>query len=94
MKKLLLNCYLVLSISLLTTAASYATWAHSCPDFWDAWGRIPEGSSGVGSYSGMCAGDGIQFVGVFVYALLFSFLFLGISHLVLKLLGFEITKKK
>lgn len=94
MKKMLLNCYLVLSISLLTTAASYATWAHSCPDFWDAWGRIPEGSSGAGSYSGMCAGDGIQYVGVFVTAVIVSIIFLSVTKIVMHTLGYKISGTK
>ncbi len=95
MRKKLLWTYLWLSVSLLTTVASYATWANSCPDFWDIWGRIPESASnGQGGYSGMCAGDGIQYVGVFVTALFVSVAFLLITKFVVNLLGLTLERKK
>lgn len=94
MKKLIFKLYLVISISLLTTTASYLTWANSCPDFYDAWGKIPEGSPGNGTYRGMCTGDGIQYVGVFLTALIVTIVFLLVTKFVLKQLGYKITDTK
>lgn len=89
----MLNSLLVFSLAFVLTLASWLTWGSSCADFQKAYWSIPEGA-GSGSYSGMCAGDGIQFVGVFVMALVVSSIFVALAHLLLKLLGFQITRRK
>lgn len=86
MKKLLLNSYLVFSAAFLMTLASWLTWGSSCQDVW--------ATEGGDSYSGMCAGDGIQYVGVFLTAVVVSVVFITISKLVMRLLGYKISRIK
>ena len=87
MKKLATYLYLLLSISISLTAASWFTWAKSCSEIH----RLArEGDS----YSGMCAGDGIQFVGIFIIMLAVTIIFLTISKYILRFLGFELQKHK
>jgi hypothetical protein len=85
MKKFIVVTYLILTISIMLTAASWLTWGSSCQYIT----LIPEGQS----YSGMCAGDGVQYAGIFVFCLVITLAYLGITALVLKLLGFKLTKK-
>lgn len=87
MKKTFLIAYLLFSISILLTAASWFTWNDSCQDMY----RSPrEGDS----YGGMCAGDGVQFVGVFLFSLVITAIYLAITTFVLKFLGVKLTKKE
>lgn len=86
MRKLLLAAYLTLSLGMSLTTVSWLTWGNSC----EAVNKlIDEGTS----FSGMCAGDGIQFVGVFVYSLIAALIYIGMTILTLKLLGLKITEK-
>jgi hypothetical protein len=85
MKKFIVVTYLVLTISIMLTAASWFTWGNSCQYVT----LVPEGQS----HSGMCAGDGVQYAGIFVLCLLIAVAYLGITALVLKLLGVRLTKK-
>ncbi len=85
MKKSFLITYLLFSISILLTAASWFTWGSSCQDIY----RLVREAD---SFGGMCACDGVQFVGVFVFFLVITAIYLVITALVLKLLGIKLTK--
>ncbi len=97
MRKKLLFAYLWATISLLMTISSYLTWAKSCPDFTDAWGRIPESAPhstvSPDGYTGMCAGDGIQFIGVFIICIVASLAFILVGRIVLRVLKLKIVPK-
>lgn len=80
MKKLALKLYLVLSIALMLTAASWFTWSNSCQD-------IHQVSREGAIYTGMCAGDGIQYVGVFVVCVLAALIYVLITAFIFKMLG-------
>jgi hypothetical protein len=84
-KKILLITYFILSIGFLLTLASRLTWESSC----SYTQLIPEGRG----YSGMCAGDGIQFVGVFLEAIIAASIYVLVTALLLKFLGYKLTKK-
>jgi hypothetical protein len=85
MKKPLLFVYSVLSLSIILTAVSWFTWGSSCRYTF----LIPEGSR----YSGMCAGDGMQFIGIFGFSVLIAIIYLALMILVFKALGVKLTKK-
>ena len=85
MKKIAISLYLIFTISVLLTAASWFTWGNAC----QYTSLIPEGQS----YGGMCASDGIGFVGVFVFFVIVTVAYLAFSAFVFKLLGYKLTKK-
>lgn len=86
MEKTLLVAYLLLSFSVLLTAASWITWNNSCQDIYHL---AREGDI----YGGMCGGDGVQFVGIFAFAVVAATIYIGVTLLVLKVLGLKLTKK-
>ena len=85
MRKFLVVAYLVLSLSTLLTASAWFTWSSSCQYV----ALLPEGVS----YGGMCAGDGVQFFGLFGFFVILTAVYLAITWLLLKLLGLKLTKK-
>lgn len=85
MKRAFLIAYLIFSISLLMTTASWLTWGSSCQDIHRL---VREGDS----YNGMCAGDGIQYVGVFCYSVMITIAFLAVTALVMKVLKIKLSK--
>lgn len=85
MKKAALYIYLILSLGIGLTAVSWFTWSSSCEYVY----HIPEGES----FGGMCGGDGVQFAGLFVLFMVLAGLYVLLTGLVLKLLGFKLTKK-
>lgn len=94
MRKKIFICFAWLTLSLLLTLSSYLTWANACPDFQRAYSQIPEGAGTGGGYSGMCAGDGIQFVGVLFNSLIVSAGFLFSLKFVLYLLDLNLDNNK
>jgi hypothetical protein len=85
MKRLLVIAYLMLSISVMLTAASWFTWGNSCEDIY----RLArEGDH----YSGMCVGDGVQFVGIFGFFLVITLIYLAVTALIFKIVGLKLTK--
>ena len=85
MKKFVLFVYVILSLGIIFTAFSWFTWGNACKYT----ALIPEGRS----YSGMCAGDGIQFVGVFAFSLLIAIAYLGLTTIIFKAVGIKLTKR-
>lgn len=85
MKKLALYIFIILTLSLGLTAVSWFTWGSSCAYIY----QVPEGQS----YSGMCAGDGVQFAGLFGMFVILAALYVLLVKFVLKLLGFRLTKQ-
>lgn len=85
MKKFMLTSYLILTISVMLTAASWFTWGNTCEYIYS----LPEGSS----YSGMCAGDGVQFVGIFGLFVIIASLYILLTAVLFRYLGYKLVKK-
>lgn len=98
MKKAVLYPFFVVFLAFLLTLSSWLTWNSSCGDFNKAYKRLSDGSGSAvvtgDGYTGMCAGDGMQFVGVFVFSLVVSAAFLGLILLLLRFFGLKVQIRK
>lgn len=86
MKKYLTFIYLVLSISILLTFVCWYIWSDACQQVHNL---AREGDS----ISSMCAGDGTQFIGDFIFFSIIASAYIAITALVFKILGIKLVKK-